>query len=156
MACLVTHTRTQNKSMACKIPHTVEEFQRFIKAQTENCDADRHNAIVEVIKKFELSKKLNRKLRECYAKCTDISDDRKYVINSFLNDEYHKDAAIVEPLWACLYQLEAQINNKFCWSFEENVESDKIEQQLQQQGVSSSSAPRDVLQQPQLPDLNLP
>ena len=117
---------------------------------------DRHNAIVEVIKKFELSKKLNRKLRECYAKRTDISDDRKYVINSFLNDEYHKDAAIVEPLWACLYQLEAQIANKIRWGFEENVEFDKIEQQLQQQGVSSSSAPGDVLQQPQFPDPNLP
>ena len=149
-------THTQNKSMACKLPHTAEDFQRCIKAQTENCDADRHNAIVEIIKKFELTKKLNRKLREHYARCTDISDDRKSVIYSFLDDEYRKEAAMVEPLWACLYQLESQIDNKIRWSFEENVESDKFEQQLQQQGVSSSSAPRDVLQQPQLPDLNLP
>ena len=42
--------------MACKLPHTVEELQRFIKNETENRDVDRQNAIVEVIKKLEAAK----------------------------------------------------------------------------------------------------
>ena len=153
---MVIHTYTQNKSMACKLPHTAEEFQRFIKAQTENSDAGRRNAIVDVIGNFEVARGLNRKLREYYARCTDISDDRKNVINLFLNDGYRKDTVIVGQLWACVHQLEAQIANKIRWGYKENVESDKVEQQRQRQQrcASSSSAPRDVLQHPQLPDLN--
>ena len=42
--------------MACKLPHTVEELQRFIKNETEKHDVDRQNAIVEVIKKLEAAK----------------------------------------------------------------------------------------------------
>ena len=117
---------------------------------------DRQKAIVSVILKFETEKQLKGLLRERYAKCTDISDDRRRVIDAYLREEYNKDAAVIESLWACVHQIENQISNKIRWSFEENVEAARVEQQQQHQGVSSSSAPRDVLQQPQLPDLNLP
>ena len=137
--------------MACKLPHTVEELQRFIKNETENRDVDRQNAIVEVIKKLEAAKQQKERLRERYGECTDISDDRKYVIDTFLYDEYRKEAAVIESLWVCVNQIQAEISNKIRWSFEENVESGKVEQQQhqqqqQQQGASSSSAPRFVVQ----------
>jgi hypothetical protein len=82
--------------MACKLPHTVEELQTYIKKQTEKGDMDRQNAIVEVIKQFELAKKLKNRLRERYATCEDISAERKAVIDQFLYDEYCKDAAIAD------------------------------------------------------------
>ena len=104
--------------MACKLPHTPEQFQLFIKAEAENSDMDRHNAIVEVIKKFEITKQLKRELRERYVRCTDIPEDRKQVIDKFLHDEYRKDAAVIESLWACVSQIQAQISNKIRWSFE--------------------------------------
>lgn len=144
--------------MACKLPHTVEELQRFIKNETENRDVDRQNAIVEVIKKLEVAKQQKERLRERYGECTDISADRKYVIDKFLYDEYRKEAVVIESLWVCVNQIQAEISNKIRWSFEENVESGKVEQQRhqqqQQQGASSSSAPRFVVQQQQLPHLD--
>jgi hypothetical protein len=161
---LSTHTHTK-QSMACKLPHTAEQFQLFIKAEAENSDVDRQNAIVKVILKFEVAKQLKQRLRERYVECTDISDDRKYVIDTFLHDEYRKDAAVIESLWACVHQIENQISNKIRWSFKENVEAARVEQQQQQQppqnlppplqqGASSSSTPRVVVQQQQLPHLD--
>ena len=98
--------------MACKLPHTAEQFRQYIKAETENSDLDRQNAIVKVILKFEVAKQLKQRLRERYVGCTDISDDRKYVIDTFLHDEYRKDVAVIESLWACVHQIENQISNK--------------------------------------------
>ena len=115
--------------MTCNLPHTVEQLQQFIKKETENGDAERQNAIVEVIKTFEVAKQAKLRLREYYAACKHISDDRKYVIDMFLCDEYCKDAAVVDSLWVCVNQIQAQISNKIRWSFEENVESAKVEQQ---------------------------
>ena len=119
--------------MACKLPHTAKEIQNFVKIQAEKEDTERQMAIVEVIKKFELAKLRKRCLRERYAECNDISDDRKYVINQFWYDEYRKDAAVVETLWSCVNQIQNQISNKIRWSFEENVEAAAVEQQQQQQ-----------------------
>ena len=80
------------------------------------------------------------------------------MIDTFLNDEYRKDAAVVVSLWVCVNQIQDQISNKIRWSFQENVESAMVEQQKQQQqlgqGASSSSAPRVVVQQQQLRHLD--
>ena len=117
--------------MPCRLPHTAKQFQWYVKEEAKNSDTDRQKAIVDVILKFERAKRLKRELREHYVECTDISDDRKYVIDTFLYDEYRRDAAVIESLWACVKQVEDQINNKIRWSREENVESDKVEQQHQ-------------------------
>ena len=98
--------------MACKLPHTVKQIQNFVKIQAEKEDNERQEAIVEVIKKFELVKLRKRRLRERYVECNDISEDRKYVIDQFWYDEYRKDAAIVETLWSCVNQIQNQISNK--------------------------------------------
>ena len=159
--------------MACRLPHTAEQIQQYIKAETENSDVDRKNAILRVILELEVVKQSKQRLRERYAKCTDISDDRKRVIDTFLHDGYRKDAAIIESLWVCVHQIEDHSSSKICWSFKENVEAARIEQQQQQQqqpnplpppqqpqqqslqqGASSSSAPRVTVQQQQLPHLD--
>lgn len=119
--------------MACKLPHTAEQIQKYIKAETENSDVDRKNAILRVILELEVVKQSKQRLRERYAKCTDISDDRKRVIDTFLHDGYRKDAAIIESLWVCVHQIEDHSSSKICWSFKENVEAARIEQQQQQQ-----------------------
>ena len=67
--------------MACKLPHTVEELQTYIKKQTEKGDTVRQNAIIEVIKQFDLAKKVKNQLREQYTACQDISAERKAVID---------------------------------------------------------------------------
>ena len=147
--------------MACKMPHTAEEFQQFIKAEVEGSDEDRQKAIVEVIKRLEVKKQLKRKDMEHYARCPEVSDDRRRVIDKFLQDEYRKDAAVIESLWDCVGQIQAQISNKIRWSYEENFEAARVGQPQQQNpppsphhGASSSSAPRVVVQQPQLPHLD--
>lgn len=68
-----------------------------------------------MIKKFELTKALKRRLRERYVECTDISEEHKAVIDQFLYDEYRKDAVVTETLWSCVNQIQAQsaqISNK--------------------------------------------
>ena len=112
--------------MPCRLPHTAKQFYWYIKEEAQNSDMDRQKAIVDVILRFERAKRLKRELRERYVECADISDDRKYVINTFLYDEYHKDAAVIESLWACVKQVEDQITNKIRWSREENIESDRV------------------------------
>ena len=67
--------------MACKVPHTVEQLQKYVQKQTEKGDTDRQQAIVEVIKQFELAKALKQKLRTKYQECNDILEDRKAVID---------------------------------------------------------------------------
>ena len=162
-----THTHTkENISMACKMPHTAKEFQLFVKAEAEGSERDRKNDIVKVILKFEEAKQKKLRLRERYAGCTDISEDRKRVIDTFLYDEYRKDDAVIESLWVCVHQIEDQISNKLRWSFEKNVEAVRVEQQQylppeQQQpqlqlGASSSSAPKVNVQQQLSPHLDHP
>ena len=41
--------------MACKLSHTVEQVQNYVKKQVEIDDKERQDAIIEVIKKFELT-----------------------------------------------------------------------------------------------------
>ena len=146
--------------MACKMPHTAEEFQRFVKAEAEGSDMDRHEAIVGIIKRFEFMKELKRADMKHYAECPDVSDDRRRVIDQFLQDEYRKDAAVIESLWDCVSQIQAQISNKIRWSFEENFGASRVgpsqQQPLpqQQQGASSSCSSGVVVQQQQLPHLD--
>ena len=160
-----THTK-ESISMACKMPHTAEEFQRFVKAEAEGSDRDRQKAIVGIIKRFEFMKELKREDMEHYARCPDVSDDRRRVIDQFLQDEYRKDAAVIESLWDCVSQIQAQIYNKVRWSYEENFGVARVgqpqQQQLppqqhrppQQQGASSSCSSSVVVQQQQLPHLD--
>lgn len=91
--------------MACKLSHTVKQLQTYIQKQADKDDKERQEAIVEVIKKFEIAKALKRHLRERYVECKDISEERKAVIDQFLYDEYRKDTAVTETLWSCVNQI---------------------------------------------------
>lgn len=88
--------------MACRLPHTVEQMQKYIKKQVEKDDAARQQALVEVIKQFELAKALKQRLRQWYTYCKDISEERKVVIDQVLYDEYRQDDAVSETLWGCV------------------------------------------------------
>lgn len=141
--------------MACKLPHSVEQVQNYVKKQVEIDDKERQDAIVEVIKKFELAKLRKDRLRTRYEACKDISVERKYVIDQFLYNEFRKDADVVETLWGCVQQIKNEKSNKIRWSFEENVQAADTPQQQQQfvHGASSSSAPSVV--EPQQQQLHL-
>jgi hypothetical protein len=133
--------KKKKKKLACnKLSHTVEQLQEYVRKQAEIDDTARQEAIVEVINKFELANALKQQLRTQYSECNHISDDRKFVINQFLYDEFCKEYAVVEKLRGCVSQIHAQKSNKIRWSYEENVEAAMVEQQ--QKGASSSSAPR--------------
>ena len=107
--------------MACKLPHTVEQVQNYVQKQVEIDDKERQDAIIEVIKKFELAKLRKDRLRTRYTACKDISVERKYVIDQFLYNEFRKDADVVETLWGCVQKIENEKSNKIRWNFEENV-----------------------------------
>ena len=109
--------------MACKLPHTVEEVQNYVKKQVEVDDKERQDAIIEVIKRFELAKLRKERLRTRYQECTDISVDRKAVIDEFLYKEFRKDADVVETLWGCVQAIENEKSSKINWSFKENVQA---------------------------------
>ena len=59
--------------MACRLPHTVEQMQKYSKKQCDKDDTARQQALVEVIKQFELAKALKQQLIQRYAECKDIS-----------------------------------------------------------------------------------
>ena len=61
----------------------------------------RQQAIVEVIKQFELAKALKQRLRQRYVECKDISAERKSMIDQFLSDEAMKDAPLVRRCGVC-------------------------------------------------------
>ena len=139
--------------MACKLPHTVEEVQNYVKKQVEVDDDERQNAIVEVIKKFELAKLRKQRLRTRYTDCQDISDDRKLVIDQFLYNAFRKDHEVVETLWSCVQNIQNEKSNKIRWSFEENVQAVDAPPPPPPellQGASSSSAPQPHLENFQL------
>lgn len=52
--------------MPCRLPHTVEQMQKYVKKQCDKDNTDRQHAIVEVIKQFERAKALKQRLRQRY------------------------------------------------------------------------------------------
>ena len=109
--------------MACKLSHTVEQVQNYVQKQVEIDDKERQDAIIEVIKKFELEKLRKQRLRTRYTECDHISDDIKFVIGQFFYYEFRKYHAVVETLHGCVSQIHAQKANKIRWSFEKKCES---------------------------------
>ena len=59
--------------MACRLPYTVEQMQKYIKKQVDKDVAAPKQALVEVIKQFELANALKQQLIQRYAECKDIS-----------------------------------------------------------------------------------
>ena len=76
--------------MACNLPHTVEQLQMYVKNQTDKDDTERQEAIVEVIKKFELAKACKQRLRTRYRRCKYISEDKKAASISFRTINFAK------------------------------------------------------------------
>jgi hypothetical protein len=56
-----------------KLPHTVEQFQKWVKNQAEKDDTAHQEAILEVINKFELAKALKQRMRTRYTESDHIS-----------------------------------------------------------------------------------
>nr|GEV83774.1 hypothetical protein [Tanacetum cinerariifolium] len=76
--------------MSCSLPHTVEK-SKSVQKQCEIDDAARQQSIITVSKRFNESYHAKQALKEQYAECKDILQERRVVIEIFLYEESMKD-----------------------------------------------------------------
>nr|GEX06566.1 zinc finger, GRF-type [Tanacetum cinerariifolium]GEX06568.1 zinc finger, GRF-type [Tanacetum cinerariifolium] len=77
--------------MSCSLPHTAEEITVYVKKQCEIDDAARQQVIIAVTKLFNEAYMAKQALREQYAECKDIPQERRVVVGKFLFGESMKD-----------------------------------------------------------------
>ncbi|GJV18993.1 ribonuclease H-like domain-containing protein [Tanacetum coccineum] len=72
--------------MACSLPHTDSEVEALVQ-KLINEDKGRQNAILDLTLQFENSCTAKDNLRKAYEKCTDISQEIRALIDTFLKEE---------------------------------------------------------------------
>ena len=91
--------------MACSLLHSVEEIQAYVQKQCDEDDAAHQDAIIGVIKLFEQAKEAKEDLMKKYAKCKDISLERRVVIFKYLDNETWKHYEVKVKLWKCMSDI---------------------------------------------------
>ncbi|GKC31798.1 ribonuclease H-like domain-containing protein [Tanacetum coccineum] len=76
--------------MACSLPHTDSEVEALVQKLIDE-DKGRQNAILDLALQFENSCTVKDGLRNAYEKCTDISQESRALIGSFLKEGSNKD-----------------------------------------------------------------
>ncbi|GKG10052.1 hypothetical protein Tco_0338798 [Tanacetum coccineum] len=84
--------------MACSLSHTVEELNAYVQKQCDEDDEARQEAIMGVITLFGQEREAKEDVRKQYAKCKDISLERRALIDKFLDDEAWKDSEVKKTL----------------------------------------------------------
>nr|GEX06859.1 hypothetical protein [Tanacetum cinerariifolium] len=72
--------------MACSLPHTDSEVEALVQKLIDE-DMGRQNAILNLALQFENSCTSKDNLRNAYEKCTDISQESRALIDTFLKEE---------------------------------------------------------------------
>ncbi|GJY93523.1 hypothetical protein Tco_0509305 [Tanacetum coccineum] len=71
--------------MACSLPHTDSEVEALVQKLIDE-DKGRQNAILDLALQFENLCTVKDDLRNAYEKCTDISEESRALIDSFLKE----------------------------------------------------------------------
>ncbi|GJS29081.1 hypothetical protein Tco_0489701 [Tanacetum coccineum] len=97
--------------MACSLPHTDSEVEALVQKKLIDEDKGRQNVILNLALQFKNSCTVKNDLRNAYEKCTDISQESRALIDSFLKEGSDKDyelnlstyekAAKLEKQWLC-------------------------------------------------------
>ncbi|GJX64734.1 hypothetical protein Tco_0299077 [Tanacetum coccineum] len=100
--------------MACSVPHTVDEFKAMVQKQIEE-DKVRQLAIMNLVVEYDNASTTKNDLRKAYEEFNDIPQEKRALIDTFLNEKYDKDYEMHNALLLKAAKLEQQINNKVVW-----------------------------------------
>ncbi|GJU97667.1 hypothetical protein Tco_0917341 [Tanacetum coccineum] len=103
--------------MACSLPHTDSEVEALVQKLIDE-DKGRQNAILDLALQFENSCTAKDNLRKAYEKCTDISQESRALIDTFLKEGSDKDYELNLSMYGKAAKLEKQMDAKLAWLLE--------------------------------------
>ncbi|GJU48571.1 hypothetical protein Tco_1218126 [Tanacetum coccineum] len=103
--------------MACSLPHTDSEVEALVQKLIDE-DKGRQNAILDLALQFENSCTVKDDLRNAYEKCTDISQESRALIDTFLKEGSDKDYELNLSMYGKAAKLEKQMDAKLAWLLE--------------------------------------
>nr|GEV68472.1 hypothetical protein [Tanacetum cinerariifolium] len=103
--------------MACSLPHTDSEVEALIQKLIDE-DKGRRNAILDLALQFKNSCTAKDDLRNAYEKCTDISQESRALIDTFLKEGSDKDYDLNLSMYGKTEKLEKQMDAKLAWQLE--------------------------------------
>nr|GEU35204.1 hypothetical protein [Tanacetum cinerariifolium] len=103
--------------MACSLPHTDSEVEALVQKLIDE-DKGRQNVIMDLVLQFKNSCTVKNDIRNVYEKCTDISQESRSLIDSFLNEGSDKDYELNLSMYEKAAKLEKQVDAKLAWLLE--------------------------------------
>ncbi|GKA96650.1 hypothetical protein Tco_0818745 [Tanacetum coccineum] len=100
--------------MACSLPHTDSEIEALVQ-RLINEDKGRQDALLELTFRFEDSCAVRDDLRKAYEKCTDISQESRALICTFLKESSGNDHKLHLSMYGKASRLEKQMGAKLAW-----------------------------------------
>nr|GEU48831.1 hypothetical protein [Tanacetum cinerariifolium] len=100
--------------MVCSLPHTDSEVESLVQKLIDE-DKGRQNAILDLVLQFKNSCTTKDDLRNAYEKCTDISQESRALIDTFLKEGSDKDYGLNLYMYGKAAKLEKQIDAKLAW-----------------------------------------
>ncbi|GJW99071.1 hypothetical protein Tco_0180879 [Tanacetum coccineum] len=102
--------------MACSL-YTESEVEALVQKLIDE-DKGRQNAILDLALQFENSCTAKDNLRKSYEKCTDISQESRAFIDTFLKEGSDKDYELNLSMYEKAVKLEKQMDAKLAWLLE--------------------------------------
>lgn len=100
--------------MACSFPHNVDEIKVMVQKQIEK-DKVRQLAIMNLAVEFENARITKDDLRKAYDECSDILQEKRALIDTFLTQESDKEYEMHNTMFRKVGKLEHQMHTKFVW-----------------------------------------
>nr|GEU90316.1 hypothetical protein [Tanacetum cinerariifolium] len=122
--------------MACSLSHTDSEVEALVQKLIDE-DKGRQNAIMDLALQFETSCTVKNDRRNAYEKCTDISQESRALIDSFLKEGSDNNYELNLSIYEKAAKLEKQMNAKLAWLLEKYY-------YLSQESVGCSSSHADL------------
>ncbi|GJV04961.1 hypothetical protein Tco_1338530 [Tanacetum coccineum] len=100
--------------MACSLPHTDSKVEALVQ-RLINEDKGRQDVLLNLAFQFEDSCAVRDDLRKAYEKCSDISQESRALICTFLKESSKKDRKLHLSMYGKAAQLEKQMGAKSAW-----------------------------------------
>ncbi|GJW39594.1 hypothetical protein Tco_0065439 [Tanacetum coccineum] len=127
--------------MSCSVPHTDSEVEALVQKLIDE-DKVRQNAILDLALQFESSCTAKDDLRKAYEKCTDISQESRALIDTFLKECSDKDYELNLSMYEKAAKLEKQMDAKLAWLLEKyyyrsqtHIDEEALKETLEEQVI---------------------
>ncbi|GJR54413.1 hypothetical protein Tco_1404934 [Tanacetum coccineum] len=130
--------------MACSLPHTDSEVEALVQKLIDE-DKGRQNAILDLALQFENSCTVKDDLRNAYEKCTDISQESRALIDSFLKEGSDKDYELNLSIVGCssshadLYLTEKELHQL-------HLDEEALRETLEEQAMDAKAREEKIRQ----------